>query len=280
MYCNLRKYKPKNIFNIVMLAIGVACLSSVSAQQQTDTLIIFFAINEASVDNQSAEQLNMMVIGNTDIVSISVLGYTDFLGSVAYNYKLSEKRSDNVRNYLINKGVDKNIIFSKGNGVHPNSVEKNRQDPSDKGIKAHRIVQVVYTTKKELSEENHDTNKLSEENLVPNNIIVLENILFYPREWRFRPDSYQDLMSLLEIMQKHPTLKIEIQGHICCYGDDSDPISLNRAKAVFDYLVERGIDPNRMRYKGFGATRKRYPLEQNEYEENMNRRVEIFILEI
>ena len=89
-------------------------------------------------------------------------------------------------------------------------------------------------------------------------------------------------------MQKYPTLKIEIQGHICCQKEDIRKeynveggilLSINRAKAVYNYLVKNGIAPARMTYEGYGGFHKRYPLEQNRYEREMNRRVEILILE-
>ena len=247
----------------------MSILSTVSAQQQTDTLVIYFDIDNAIVDEKKAEQLNV-IVNDTNIVSISILGYTDFLGSVEYNHKLSEKRSDNVRNYLIAKGISNDIIvLSKGKGVHPNSVEKNRQDFSDKGIQGHRMVQVIYT--------------ITENNFVQNSIIVLENIIFYSGSSDFLPESYSDLENLFEIMRKFDTMKIEIHGHICCLYREIDnhyePRSLSRAQAVKDYLVGKGIDSVRMTCKGFGSTRRRYPLEQNAYEREMNRRVEILILE-
>jgi outer membrane protein OmpA-like peptidoglycan-associated protein len=121
---------------------------------------------------------------------------------------------------------------------------------------------------------------------VVDNNISLENILFYATTDTFRPESYPALEVLLETMRKYPTLKIEIQGHICCrnnliedYNAAGQPVSASRAKAVYNYLIEGGIDPARMTHTSFGSTRKRFPLEQNEYEMTMNRRVEIVILE-
>ena len=52
------------------------------------------------------------------------------------------------------------------------------QSISDKGIKEHRITQVVYTTNTTKDEKRAPIN-LSRENLDPNKTIVLENILFY-----------------------------------------------------------------------------------------------------
>jgi|GEM_PF-2539674 len=266
-------------------------------QQKTDTLHIFFDIDKSVVDDNNAKPLDKL-IANKNIISIAIHGYTDFLGGAAYNRQLSEKRSANIRNYLIRKGIDnkKITLVAKGEGVHPNSDEKNRQDLSDKGIQAHRMVRIVYTVK---SQDTSIGESLSEENLVAGNNIVLKNILFHVHSDEFRPKSYAALEELFEAMQESPTLKIEIEGHICCQKNDTEeyyfskeklskvsltksegkPLSLFRAKAVRDYLVEKGIDSTRMTCKGYGATRKRHPLERNWYESEMNRRVEILILE-
>jgi len=248
------------------------------AQQQTDTLNIFFDIGKSVIDSNNAKPLDKLIADST-VSSISIYGYTDYLGNAAYNRQLSENRSANVRNCLISKGISKeNIRLSKGEGVHPNSAKENRRDLSDKGIQAHRMVRVVYATK---SQATGTKGKLSEENLVVNNRIVLENILFSGGSDALLPSSFQDLKELLETMQKFPTLKIEIEGHICCTKDDNvgEQLSIDRAKAVRNYLVKKGIDPARMTYKGYASTRKRYPLEQNAHEEALNRRVEILILE-
>ena len=255
------------------------------AQEQTDTIVLFFDIGKSVVDVKNAKLLNKLISHEDDIL-ISIYGYTDFLGSVSYNQQLSEKRSTNVNNYLLKEGIDKNnIVFSKGKGIHPNSIEQNRQNLSDKGIQAHRVVYVIYTSKPQEEQEkrNVTTTLLTEENLVVNSNIVLENIMFHSGKSTFLPESYADLEELLRVMQKYHTLKIEIQGHICCVRSGNDTgggSSLNRAKAVYNFLFENGIDSTRMTYVGFGTTRKRYPLERNSYERQMNRRVEILILEI
>ena len=141
------------IFSLLLaISFGVAQ----AQQQQTDTLSIFFDIDKSVVGGNNAKSLDKLIAGK-NVTSITIYGYTDFLGSVEYNQELSEKRSENVRNYLINKGINKkNIILSKGEGIHPNSTEENRRDLSDKGIQAHRIVrvQVVYERKKKIYHDN------------------------------------------------------------------------------------------------------------------------------
>jgi outer membrane protein OmpA-like peptidoglycan-associated protein len=255
-------------------------LSITHAQQQTDTLNIFFDVGKSVIDNNNAKLLDK-IISEKNIAAIHIYGYTDFLGSAAFNQQLSKERSASVCDYLVHKGINrKNIVLVKGEGVHANSAEENRQDLSDKGIQAHRMAQVIYAKPQTISIKE----ELSEKNLVVNNSILLENVLFHDNITRFLPESYSDLEILHEIMQKYPTLKIEIQGHVCCGYDGEETasgarLSISRAEAVYDYLVKKGIDSARMTAKGYGGTRKRYPLERNDYEKSMNRRVEILILE-
>jgi uncharacterized protein YpiB (UPF0302 family) len=134
----------RKIILTYMLCFALSGLAQ--AQSQTDTLNIFFDIGKWSIDGNNAKLLDKLA-ADQNVVSIRIYGYTDFLGDASYNQQLSKKRCTSVSNYLISRGINKkNIIFSKGEGIHPNSMEENRQDLSDKGIQTHRMVQVVYTT--------------------------------------------------------------------------------------------------------------------------------------
>ena len=44
------------------------------------------------------------------------MGHTDSVGSDAYNQKLSVKRSDAVKAYLVTKGIEKNRVYTEGKG--------------------------------------------------------------------------------------------------------------------------------------------------------------------
>ena len=115
----------------------------------------------------------------------------------------------------------------------------------------------------------------------------LQNINFYGGRHTFLPQSLPALEELLEVMRSHPTLEIEIQGHICCFtggedGMDFDSndrrLSVNRARAVYTYLVRNGIDKSRMTYQGYAGTRLLVYPETSEADRTMNRRVEIRIV--
>lgn len=118
--------------------------------------------------------------------------------------------------------------------------------------------------------------------------VRLWGIEFRPGRHAFMPDAIYILNALLEVMKNYPHMKIEIQGHICCQLGETDgldmdtgemQLSLNRAMAVKQWLMRKGIDEGRMEVKGFGG---RYPKvfpEKTESDKQKNRRVEILILE-
>ncbi len=54
--------------------------------------------------------------GNTQVNNVAITGYTDRLGSDAYNLKLSQRRADAVKTYLTNKGIDSKRLTATGKG--------------------------------------------------------------------------------------------------------------------------------------------------------------------
>ncbi len=118
--------------------------------------------------------------------------------------------------------------------------------------------------------------------------LTLEQVITLPAPIEFyfdtaimRPGAEVYLRQVLEVLKKHPeVLKLEIQGHTSSEGghDYNMRLSNDRAKAVFAWLVDHGIDPNRLVPKGYGLT---VPLAPNDSEPNRqkNRRVQFRLLE-
>lgn len=110
--------------------------------------------------------------------------------------------------------------------------------------------------------------------------IVLNNIFFDTGAATLRPESFAELGILYKLMVDNPSLKIEISGHTDNVGSASfnQRLSENRARAVVDFLVDRGIDRSRLTYKGYGFDR---PIASNDTAEGrqMNRRTEFEIIE-
>ncbi|MCL2246916.1 MAG: OmpA family protein, partial [Lentimicrobiaceae bacterium] len=117
--------------------------------------------------------------------------------------------------------------------------------------------------------------------LVAGESFILPNIFFEFAQSNLLPDSYTELRRLLDYLFKNKTVKIEISGHTDNQGSDAynQKLSIARAKTVYQYLIDNGIDAHRLSYKGYGREK---PVAPNDTEENraQNRRTEILILEI
>lgn len=107
----------------------------------------------------------------------------------------------------------------------------------------------------------------------------LRNVFFETAKFDLKATSYNELNYVLELLKANPNLKIIIGGHTDNVGNatNNQILSENRAKAVMDYLIQKGIAADRLSAKGYGATK---PIESNETETGRakNRRTEIEIL--
>lgn len=108
--------------------------------------------------------------------------------------------------------------------------------------------------------------------------IQLKNIYFDLDRSELLPRSFVELNKLKGILKAHPHMTIEVHGHTDIQGesDYNLDLSLQRSKAVTDYLIDGGITLDRIDFKGFGSN---IPIANNKDESGrqLNRRVEILI---
>ena len=88
--------------------------------------------------------------------------------------------------------------------------------------------------------------------------ILLANVFFDLAKSTLRQESYVELDKLVSFMNENKDLSIEIGGHTDSRGSDNDILSKNRAKAVYDYAVSKGIDASRLSYVGYGSSKPVY----------------------
>lgn len=112
-----------------------------------------------------------------------------------------------------------------------------------------------------------------------NAVVILKNIFFETGKFELKKESEAELTNLFELLTDNPSLVIQINGHTDNIGKTADNILLsnNRAKAVVNFLITKGINPSRLLSKGFGETR---PLGDNNTEEGRakNRRTEVEVI--
>ncbi len=110
-------------------------------------------------------------------------------------------------------------------------------------------------------------------------VIVLNNIFFDTDKSTLRKESEAELENLHKLLTDNPTLRIEISGHTDNKGSatHNQELSENRAHAVVNYLIKKGIPISRLEFKGYGLTK---PIASNlsESGRQLNRRTEFKVL--
>ncbi len=87
--------------------------------------------------------------------------------------------------------------------------------------------------------------------------VVLKNVFFDTDKYDLKDKSKIELDILVKFLTKNGTVKIELGGHTDNVGSakSNQVLSENRAKAVYDYLIEKGIEATRLSTKGYGDTK-------------------------
>ncbi|MCH2223843.1 MAG: OmpA family protein [Crocinitomicaceae bacterium] len=87
-------------------------------------------------------------------------------------------------------------------------------------------------------------------------ITVLDNVFFDLSSARLRKESFVELDKFVQFLSANPQISIELGGHTDTRGDagKNQVLSENRAKAVYDYVISKGIAKDRLAYKGYGET--------------------------
>lgn len=103
-----------------------------------------------------------------------------------------------------------------------------------------------------------------------------KNVYFATGKYSLLAKSFKPLNDVVKIMSEHPELNLDISGHTDNTGDaaKNQTLSENRAKAVLDYLVKKGVNTSRITSAGYGQDQ---PVADNATAKGraQNRRVEI-----
>ncbi|MFC2097879.1 OmpA family protein [Bacteroidota bacterium] len=123
-------------------------------------------------------------------------------------------------------------------------------------------------------------NWISGKKIIPGESVVLNNVFFRTDSYELDSISYTELEELYNFLRENQEIHIEIRGHTDNTGsrDYNLELSVKRARAVYMYLSNKGIELERIRYKGFGST---IPRSDNNTEEGkaLNRRTEFKIIQ-
>jgi len=107
----------------------------------------------------------------------------------------------------------------------------------------------------------------------------INNIFFETGKWELLEDSFVELRRLVDFLKNNQNYKIKIYGHTDDVGTNQFNLNLSikRAESVKNFLIENGIENNRIFIKGYGKTK---PIVSNNTEEGRqkNRRVEFELI--
>lgn len=246
---------------------------------------VYFEFDKFNVDDTQQKDLLKFVqaTDSTRIESVQIFGYTDDIGKDDYNFKLSTKRANTIKDHLISNGIKSKIIVTiegKGRILIDDDIVDNLPEKRSKN----RRVDVVINLKPLPKLIMPGVYSTVQKNHVIGDRILLEDVLFEKGSSKLTTKAKNDLDKMALLFQRYKNLEFEIQGHVCCtpsyYKEAIDKdtkkrqLSTNRAQAVYKYLSFRRVDKKRMTFKGYGNTR---PLGR---EPEYDRRVEIVITKI
>ncbi len=174
---------------------------------------------------------------------IDVVGHTDSVGRQSYNLELSRKRADAVRAYLLACGVSAEHLQLHANSFSTPKADNASETGRQKNRRTAVVLTLVYFAVSALEPV---------EGLRPGSTFDLQ-VLFEFNSADFRKGSMANLDLLVQLLSRYPDLEFEILGWTAVGQSGDRDLSGERAKAVYDHLIEHGVDPARMRYKGMGG---------------------------
>ena len=258
--------------------------------QTSNTHVVYFETGKFNVTEIEVNRLVLFIqsLKDIEVERISIYGFCDDRGTDSYNLKLSQNRADAIKKIFSGLDMDGNLITNvDGKGEVLLRVISSDNLNIIRGL--NRKVEVRVDFKKPIIPAEIETdevekpvedNQLIKENIAVGDKIILDNILFKTGYSYIEEESVPVLEMLAIALRGRPELNFTIEGHICCTRNSRDSIdkrtgkrnlSLARARFIYDYLVDKGINRNRMRYVGL---KNKYPLGKDP---KFDRRVEIKI---
>ncbi|MES2286629.1 MAG: PorP/SprF family type IX secretion system membrane protein [Bacteroidota bacterium] len=256
---------------------------------------IAFELNQSKLGKESFPELDntLKLLKDIPSLEIEISGHTDNTGPAANNERLSRLRAKAVRDYMISKGGDKDRITYKGYGasqpIAGNDTKEGRKLNRRTEFQVTKVApeysissgNAKESLSKILETPRPKSSDTTSQALEVGKKIIANNISFDVSETTLQKESFVALDVFVKLMKDIPSLEIEVSGHTDNLGSSktNQELSVERAKAVLDYIVSKGVDKDRMTYKGFGSSD---PIESNNSIEGRkkNRRIEFEIVKV
>lgn len=280
--------KPKILKKLLTV---IYLLSAVFLFAQENIHTVYFKRNSSKVEALKTPAFNSYLnkINTLSIDSISIHGYSDYVGNKDHNLNLSEKRAQNVYNELkkITNLTLKNLLTNKTNAIGKGEIPALFLSP--KGIPKDRKVNIIF----HITPEKHTINNSektayfkAEDGMKFNKTYVLGKVFFVGNKPDVIEASFAQLEDLYkQIKQLDSGYNLIIKGHICCLGEDASEddktfsrvLSTARALRVKEFLVNKGIDEQYIDYKGYSFDEPLVYPELTAEDRQKNRRIEVII---
>ena len=259
----------------ILLFIIVFLSSGLLAQKEIIEYEVFFLHNKSELTDLEKDKLIIFhdsILANYSITNMSITGYTNEIGSYEYNHRLSTERANYIHQFVYNENlkiptevVGKGEIVTLKEQGYINQLIENRK-ALIRYAAYRRVVQTASISEFAAGEK-----------------MTIKSIGFYPDSPVYLPQSEPTLLKLVEDLSKNKSYYVQIQGHIYdpnnyekdrFYPDANPTLSEDRAKTIYHFLIQNGIDSNRLSYVGLQG---KYPLNKKPQDD---RRVEIEVVKI
>ncbi len=259
---------------------------AISAHSQTDTIYVYFDFDKDRLSEK--EQGAFAVLNARDIEVISVTTHCDTAGSAQYNIDLSQRRLAAVLELISHKEVKFTEALGESRAAASASYDAKEFRRADIVFTLNRPVlppmeeeeveeEVVEVVSEEVRKITNSFDEFIEGDSEES--VIQTSILFYNRSVQYLPVSQPELDALCAFMIENPKVKANIRGHICCNPYmEWDDISEGRARTVYQYLLQCGIERKRLTYRGFGTSIPFRSPEVTEEDRRLNRRVDIIFM--
>lgn len=255
----------------VYLLIILLSAGNVIAQQRVSVYFDFDKDLLTSAQDLELEFLKQLISdGNAELLKIEA--FTDTVGSIEYNNRLARRRANFVLTELgNNKASIETNVFGEDYGI--------KQDYSDQ---KHRRVDIWYqeiaveslkVEEPEIQSELLTKFKEFLNDSLSDETMIELSIHFLPGKAILLPESNDELWNLFDFFHYNQNINGFIRGHVCC--SDDMPLSAERAAVVYNFLIDRSISPNRMKYQGYSNSIPAVSPEVTDEDRRRNRRVDV-----
>lgn len=244
-----------------------------------EVVSFYFEEDNAVPNGYSTEKMKsfkeMMTAYEIQVIEINA--YADMNGTAEANKTLSKERADrliayfelNNENILLNNYGKHKIVLN----FNPYSWDRvdfyyHKGDP-----RSTIVASTENDASNDLSLNSSKPAPVPEIDEITMNVPIIIPIKFKGGGNTIEKGSQPRLEQLYNTMMKYPTLNVHIRGHVCC--GNNKRISKKRAKVVYSYLKQKGIDKSRMTYKGYSNYEPLVFPEVSAADRSANRRVDV-----